>query len=397
VREEKALKPTPFSIQISDAKLADLRDRLNGANFAPEIGNANWNYGTNGDYLRELVNYWRTDYDWRKHERAMNAWPHFHVSVLGQPIHFLHAKGRGPKPLPLILSHGWPWTFWDFQKVLGPLTDPASHGGDPAESFDVVLPSLPGFVFSTPLSRTGINWWETADLWAALMREVLGYERFVAHGADWGSLITHQLGHKYADSVAAIHTVGAAPLAFWGSERPWSLDALSRYFEEGSALRAQAIAFEKRFASHVAVHQLDPQTLAFAMHDSPLGLCAWMLERRRTWSDCGGNVESRFSKDDLLNSISLYWLTESFGSSIRYYYEAAANPWRASHANTPVVGVPTGITLFAADSGPGSPDWTKEYFNRVYFRQRTAGGHFASAEEPEAIVEDIRATFRFLR
>ncbi len=387
----------PFRIEIPEAKLDDLRERLHRTRWAPDFANEDWRYGTQGRYLRELVGYWLEGYDWRAQERAMNAYPHFRARIDGIPIHFMHVRGRGPRPIPLVLTHGWPWTFWDFQRVIGPLSDPGAHGGDPADAFDLVVPSLPGFGFSTPLETPGINWWRTADLWVSLLRDVLGYQRFAAHGGDWGTLVTMQLGHKYAEHLIGVHLVGAFTLPVFQGDRPWSLGDVVAELAPDPALRARTVAWEKRFASHVAVHQLDPQTLAFAMHDSPVGLCSWILERRRAWSDCGGDVESRFSKDDLLTTMMIYWLTESFGSAIRYYYEAVANPWRPSHAKTPVVSAPTGISLFEADRAPGPTDWTAEFYDRRLLRIHPSGGHFAPAEEPAAVIEDIRDTFRPLR
>ncbi len=204
-------KPQPFRIDIPESKLHDLRRRLAGIQWAPDFENDDWRYGTNVAYLRKLVAYWHDGYDWRAREKAMNAYPQFKVDIDGIPIHFLHVKGKGRRRRPLLLTHGWPWTFWDFRKVIGPLTDPAAHGGDPDDAFDLVIPSLPGFGFSTPLRKTGINWWRTADLWASLMRDVLGFEKFCAHGGDWGALVTLQLGHRYPDRVHGVHITGTAP------------------------------------------------------------------------------------------------------------------------------------------------------------------------------------------
>lgn len=224
-----APKPTPFRIEIPEDRLHDLRRRLASIRWAPDFANDDWRYGTNGRYLRELVAYWHDGYDWRAREKRMNAHPQFKVEIDGMPIHFLHVKAKHPeksqggRPLPLLLTHGWPWTFWDFEKVIGPLVDPGAHGGDPKDAFDVVVPSLPGFGFSTPLTKPGINWWRTADVWATLMRDVLGYERFCAHGGDWGALVTLQLGHRYADLVHGVHITGIAPLEFFSGDRPWSI------------------------------------------------------------------------------------------------------------------------------------------------------------------------------
>ncbi len=189
-------KKEPFTISVPDATLEDLRARLARTRFPRDFGNSNWEYGTNTAYLKELVEYWHTKYDWRKHEREMNSYANYKTEIDGIPIHFIHEPGKGPNPMPLILTHGWPWTFWDLHKVIGPLTDPAAFGGDPRESFDVVVPSLPGYGFSTPLTTTGINYWKTADLWVKLMQDVLGYKRFAAEGGDWGAIVTAQLGWR---------------------------------------------------------------------------------------------------------------------------------------------------------------------------------------------------------
>ena len=202
----------PYTVHLSDELLEDLQRRLVNARLPQDFANDDWGYGVNGAYLRELVDYWIEGYDWRAVEREINAFANFRTEIQGVPIHFIHERGKGPDPKPLILSHGWPWCFWDFHELVGPLTDPAAHGGDERDAFDVVLPSLPGFGFSAPHSVPGINFWRTADLWADLMGDVLGYDRFLAHGGDWGNLISAQLGHKYADRVAAIHITGAIPL-----------------------------------------------------------------------------------------------------------------------------------------------------------------------------------------
>jgi len=389
------MTPERFSIDIPQTRLDDLAQRLERVRWAPEIANHDWRYGTNGAYLRELVAYWRERFDWRAAEKAMNAFAHYRVRIGGVPIHFMRVPGRGPRPLPLLLTHGWPWTFWDFHKVVGPLSDPTAHGGDPDDAFELIVPSLPGFALSTPLERTGIHWNSTADLWVELMRDALGFERFAAAGGDWGALVTLQLGHKYPDRVLGIHSTNAFPLPAFGGARPWSLgDAAADVLD---ASRKDAANWERRFASHVAVHMLDPQTLAFALHDSPVGLAAWLLERRRAWSDCGGDVERRFSKDELLTGISLYWLTDSFSSSIRFYAEAANSGWTPAHPGMPAVAVPTGLSLFEVDTAPGPRDWLRQYFDLRLLREHREGGHFAHAEVPGTIVADIRDTFRPLR
>src|SRR5262245_22816358 len=198
--KERTMDKEPFTIAVPEAVLTDLRERLTRTRWPEDFANPQWEYGTPTAYLKELVNYWIHRYDWRQHEQAMNAFPHYKVTIDGMPIHFLHQPGKGPKPIPLLLNHGWPDSFWMFQKVIRPLADPAESGGDPADAFDVVIPSLPGFGFSTPLTKPGMTGWSTADVWATLMTDVLGYKKFGTQGGDWGGVIVSQLGHKYAVS-----------------------------------------------------------------------------------------------------------------------------------------------------------------------------------------------------
>jgi pimeloyl-ACP methyl ester carboxylesterase len=395
--------PVPFELHVADDVLGDLADRLNRTRIAPGLPDDGWKYGFSGEYLRELVGYWRRDFDWRAQEKRINELSHFKVLLDGLPIHFVHRRGRGPRPMPLILTHGWPWTFWDFNKVMGPLSDPEAFGGRAEDAFDVVVPSLPGYVFSTPLPRPGINFWTTADLWVRLMRDVLGYERFAAHGDDWGFFVTAQLGHKYAEHLYGIHLTGVPNLSRFNLRddyRPWT-DLLS--YVRSSVPPKYAVdlaAWERARAAHLAVQMSEPQTLAQAVHDSPSGMAAWLLQRRRTWSDCNGDLETRFTKDELLTTAMLYWVTDSFASAARYYFEAVECPWSASHDRVPMVETPTGVTVFARDRPPGfrsSRTASEDYFNLTLWTDRSSGGHFGPMEEPDAIVEDIRATFRPMR
>lgn len=389
---------TPFTIDIPQAQLDDLYNRLRNTNWPHDYANDDWQYGTNTAYMRELVDYWVNEHDWRAAEAEMNQHRHFRTKIDGMPIHFIHEKGQGPNPTPLILSHGWPWCFWDLRDVIGPLTDPEAHGGRAEDAFDVVVSSLPGFGFSTPLSTPGINFWRTADLWHQLMTDGLGYERFGAQGGDWGALVTSQLGHKYADSLIGIHLTNVIPFTLFNTERPWDITGGNTVPEDitGEARKA-AHARQERIASHVAVHVLDPQTLAVGLHDSPAGLLSWLVERRRAWGDCNGDVESRFSKEHLITTTMIYWLANSFNTSARYYAEAAHNPWRPSHDGTPRITVPVGVTLLEGDNPGGLGRDTSGMFNEHYTNTHPTGGHFAPMEEPEVVVEDIRATFRSLR
>jgi pimeloyl-ACP methyl ester carboxylesterase len=386
------MSQTSFTIDIPKATIDDLRRRLAQTRWPIDFANEQWSYGTNLDYLKQLVAYWVDGYDWYRHQATMNSYSHYKATIQGAPIHFIREPGKGPKPMPLILSHGWPWTFWDYEKVIRPLADPASFGGDARDAFDVVVPSLPGYGFSTPLTVTGINYWRTADLWVELMGG-LGYEKFAAYGNDWGAFITSQLGHKYADRMIGIYTSMAFPLDFslsagvkaedyTAEERIW-LERTNRFRMEGSG--------------YAAIQMTKPQTLSYAINDSPAGLCSWIVEKRRNWSDCGGDVEKRFSRDDLLTTMTLYWVTESFPTSIRYYYEAAHNPWRASHNRKPVVEAPSAVGVFPGDIGRLPRQWVEQFYNLKHYKEFPAGGHFTAAEEPALLVEDLREFFRTLR
>ncbi len=383
----------PFTVATPDAVVADMKARLDRSRAANDFANDDWGYGTNGRYLAALVDYWRTDYDWRHHEALINRYAHFRTVIDGMSIHFIHEKGKGVRPMPLILNHGWPCTFWSFQKIIGPLTDPAAYGGDPADSFDVIIPSLPGYGFSTPLTTAGVTFSHTADLWVTLMRDRLGYDRFAVQGGDWGGMVGAQLGHKYADhviglhlnSMAYLHTLSGQtlpPLEYAPDERAW-MERTRHFYEHGNA--------------YMQVQSTKPQTLAFAMNDSPIGLCAWLLEKYRSWSDCGGDIERRFSKDDLITNTMLFWITESFGTSARYYYEGKHNPWWPAHDRMPVVEVPTAIAIFPEEVALRPRLWAERYYNLRRWTKFSAGGHFPAMEEPDLLVGDLREFFGVLR
>jgi microsomal epoxide hydrolase len=378
---------TPAPIHVPDEVLDDLRRRLELTRWPDDVGNEDWSYGVNRAYLQELVEYWRTGYDWRKAEAAINAYEHYRVDVDGVPVHFMRKPGTGPDPTPLILTHGWPWTFWHWSKVAGPLADPGAHGGDPAEAFDVIIPSFPGFGFSGPLPRhPDLNFWKVADLWHTLMTGVLGYEKYAAAGCDVGALVTGQLGHKYAAELHAIHIGSGLRLDFFND------------------FRARLATVGDKFAVHFAAHVLDPSTLSYGLSDSPPGMLAWILERWVNWSDNGGDVESVFSKDDLLTHAMIFWVTNSIGTSIRTYANNNRYPWTPSHDRWPVVEAPTGITFVAYENPPGvrTEDRVRHFlesdraawYNHVNLTVHETGGHFIPWEIPGRWVEDLRRTFR---
>jgi pimeloyl-ACP methyl ester carboxylesterase len=383
----------PFTIKIDDAVLDDLAGRIDRTRWAADFANGDWAYGAEAGYLHELVAYWRTGYDWRRHEALMNRFAHFKTELDGIPIHFVHERGKGPAPMPLILTHGWPWTFWDWQKVIGPLTDPASFGGDPADAFDIVAPDLPGFGFSSPLRRPGVDALMTADLWQRLMNDVLGYGRFGAHGGDWGAFVTAQLGHKHADRLIGIHLANGAPLDFFQTGLPGP----DEYAPDEAGLRGRTVHFFAQGHGYSAIQSTRPQTLAYGLTDSPVGLAAWLVEKRRDWSDCGGLVERCHSKDDLLTSVMIYWVTQTIGTSARYYYEGAQNPWKPSHGGMPVVDTPTGIIRFDNDVCYFPRKVMERHYDIRRWTRVATGGHFAPMEQPDILVDDLRAFFRQLR
>jgi pimeloyl-ACP methyl ester carboxylesterase len=340
-----ALEPTP--IRVPGEVLDDLRRRLLATKWPLDAGNDDGFYGVRRDYLQELVAYWADGFDWRVAERAINAYENYRVDVGGVPVHFLRKRGVGPNPVPLILSHGWPWTFWHWSKVIDALADPGAFGGDPADAFEVIVPSLPGFGFSTPLAdQPDMNFWKMADVWHELMTGVLGHDKYAAAGCDVGALVTGQLGHKYADELYGIHIGSALKLTLFNGDLGWNISS-SRPLPENlpPAIRAGVIATQKKFAVHLAAHMLAPSTLAYGLVDSPAGMLAWLLERWDSWSDDHGDVETVFSKDDLLTHATIYWAGNAIDTSIRTYANNNRYPWTPVHDRWPVVEAPTGITF----------------------------------------------------
>lgn len=398
------LEPNP--IYVSDELLADLHNRLQSTRWPLDAGNDDWFYGVSRNYLEKLVDYWINEFDWRKSEKAINAYEHYKVNVDGVPVHFMRKPGVGPKPVPLILSHGWPWTFWHWSKVIDPLADPGSFGGDPAEAFDVIVPSLPGFGFSTPLpNNPDMNFWKIADLWHTLMTDTLGYAKYAAGGCDVGALVTGQLGHKYSDELYAIHIGSALKLSFFNGDRAWDFSG-GRPIPDNitEKIRSQILEFDRRFASHLAVHVLDPSTLAYGLSDSPVGMLAWILERWTRWSDNNGNVENVFTKDDILTHATIFWVNNAIETSIRVYANANRYPWTPDHSRSPVIEAPTGITFVGYENPPGITTENRvrnfldsdraPWYNHVNITAHEHGGHFIPWEIPDKWVEDLRRTFR---
>ncbi len=306
----------PFTIHVKEEILDDLRLRLLQTRWPDQVDRAGWDYGAELSYMKELVGYWLQSFDWRKQERILNELPQFQAAIEGLDIHFVHVRGAGPNPLPLIITHGWPSSFAEMYGIIGPLTDPARHGADPDDSFDVVVPSLPGFGFSErPLQR---GYLAVDRLWRKLMTEVLGYPRFVAHGTDVGARVTSALGRFHSDVVAGIH-IGSVDLD-WQEPHPKE----SALTEAERDYLGHVARWEKEEGAYAEIQATYPQTVAYGLNDLPVGLAAWIVEKFRAWSDCGGNLESHFSMDILLTNIMIYWVTQTINSSMRRYYEFAA-------------------------------------------------------------------------
>lgn len=400
---------TPRPIHVGEAELADLRQRLINTRWPFELGNEDWYYGVNLSYLQDLVQYWLKGFDWRAREADLNAFAHYRVEIDRVPVHFLHAPGKGPAPIPLILNHGWPWTFWDWHRVLGPLSDPAAHGGDPEDAFDLIVPSIPGFGFSTPHPHVDMTFSRMADILHQLMKDILGNRRYAAGGGDIGALITGQFGHQHARDLYGIYLTHGVPLdAYYVGERPWDATNGQRVPEGAPPeIRARIIELQQRFAAHMAVQILEPETLAYGLTDSPVGLLAWLLQRWRSWSDHSGDVENAFSRDHMLINTMIWWSSKAISTCFRTYSNGSRYPWVRSHDRMPSIEAPAGFTFLGYENPPGvtteervddflrSP--AARVFNPVYLRAHERGGHFAPVENPAAVVEDIRATFRPLR
>jgi pimeloyl-ACP methyl ester carboxylesterase len=380
----------PFTLTVAKDVLADLHERLARTRWPDQVEGAGWSYGADKAYLRELVRYWLDGFDWRAQERRLNAIPQFRAKAGGFDLHFAWLGGKGPAPLPLVISHGWPSTFYEMHKIIGPLSDPAAHGGKPQDAFDVVIPSLPGFGLSERPARRGFV--RVDNVFRELMTDVLGYKRFVAHGSDVGARITSALGRHHADVVDGIH-LGSVDLD-WPEPLPSDADMN----EEEKDYIARVLRWEKADGAYAAIQATRPQTLAYALNDSPVGLAAWIVEKFREWSDCHGDVESRFTKDDLLTTITLYWVTQTINSSMRRYYEVRHNPAPDPLPLGKRIETPTSVAMFPGESELIVPRrFAERAYNIVRWTDMPRGGHFAALEEPELLVADIREAFRPLR
>jgi len=392
----------PFRIQVPDGVLADLKRRLAQARFADELTDSGWDYGTNLAYLKTLVEYWRDKYDWRAQEKRLNAFDQFKTNIDGVDIHFIHQRSKNPNAMPILLLNGWPSSIVEYEKVIGPLTDPVAYGGRVEDSFHVVIPSMPGFGFSGKPRERGYNPERIARMWVELMAR-LGYTRYAAHGSDWGNGIATRVALDDPAHVVALHVAGCgaapAPPSSNVGDQTLAAVATNRAVDAAHNLGYQEIQSTK------------PQTLGQALNDSPVGLASWIIEKWYGWSDHDGDIEKVFTKDELLTNIMIYWVTNSGASSTRIYYESrhmlgglAATPFPRPEGR---VSAPTGCGSFPRQyDRRGSPADTisaearkvaEARYNVAHFTTMPHGGHFPAFEEPKLWVDDIRSFFATVR
>ena len=379
----------PFEISVDQSVLDDLQVRLTHTRWPDEISGAEWDYGSNLDYIKELVEYWRTDFDWRAQEKKLNAFHHFKSEVEGLDIHFIHERGTGPNPIPLVITHGWPSTFFEMTKIIPLLADPGSHGADSADSFDVVAPSLPGFGFSQATSERGMQVQKVADLWAKLMTENLGYPKFAAQGGDIGAGVTSRLGYAHHDKLYGVHLTSVT------RPTPYLGPGARSLTEEETAHMAQREQWSQDEGGYNHIQGTKPQTLSYGLNDSPAGLAAWIVEKYRTWSDCHGDVESSYTKDELLTTVTIYWVTGTIGSSVRMYKENQSHLWTMEPDE--IVAAPAGMALFPQEIARPPREWAERSYDVRRWQEMPRGGHFAALEEPELLAHEVREFFRPLR
>ena len=372
-----------FRIEIPDADLDDLRQRLRRTRWPDPETVDDWSQGTPLDYARGLCQYWLERYDWRAAEARLNRFPQFLTEIDGLDIHFLHVRSPHEGALPLVITHGWPGSVVEFGKVIGPLTDPVAHGGAAADAFHVVCPSLPGYGFSGKPARTGWGTGRTADAWDQLMGR-LGYARYGAQGGDWGAQVTTALGMRHPGRLAGIHL--NMPIAF---PDPASAGELTP--REQAAL--DSMSYYDRWDSGYSKQQATrPQTVGYGLVDSPAGLCAWITEKFWAWTDCDGDPANVLSRDEMLDNVMLYWLPGTGASSARFYWESIPAPFLGP------VQVPVGCSIFPKEIFRPSRRWAEKQFPDLrYWNEPDRGGHFAAFEQPAVFVEEVRAAFRSFR
>lgn len=367
-----------FRIDVPDAVLADLDERLARTRWPDQLAGTDWSYGADTKYIRELAEYWQREFDWREQERKLNRFEHYRADIDGLTIHFVHAKSRDPNAIPILLLHGWPSSFVQMLDLIPYLTDPAAHGMPNAPSFHVVAASLPGFGFSSIPTRPGVGFATSAAAMTKLMHDALGYERYGVRGSDLGGVIVRQMALVAPEQIIGVHLTGIIGAA--GGSPPYT--AAEQAFIDASARIEPEIAYAR-------LQMSKPQTLAQSLNDSPTGLAAWIVEKFRAWSDCNGNVESRFSKDELITNLMVYWVTGTAPSSVRMYYDFTREPLKTGRIERPV-----GMLMSTKDLFPAAPrEFGERLFNVRHWVETNTGGHFLEWEEPELVARDLQQFF----
>ena len=374
----------PFMLSVSEDELAELRNRLDRTRWQEREPVDDWSQGARLDKVRALCEHWRTAYDWRRCEEQLNSWGQFKTQLDGLDIHFLHIRSPHANALPMLMTHGWPGSVIEFNKVIGPLTDPAAYGGDPKDAFHLVLPSLPGYGFSEKPSRTGWGVERIARNWAVLMRR-LGYDHYVAHGGDWGAAVTNQLGVDRPEGCAAIHL--NIPIVYPTPEQMADMTSA----EEAAVKDWSEI--EATGTGYLRIQSTRPQTLGYGLTDSPVGQAAWIYEKLHFWTDHDGAVENLLTMDEMLDNIMLYWLPATGGSSARLYWESISKAFQ-----TRSVEIPVGVSIFPKELSRPSRRWAEKAYSALfYWNELDKGGHFAAFEQPRLFVDEMRRCFRLIR
>jgi microsomal epoxide hydrolase len=384
---ETLLEIRPFQIDVPQTELDDLHERLDRTRWPDELPGIGWDQGIPLGYLKELAEHWRRSYDWREHEARLNEIPQYTTTIDGQNIHFLHVRSAEPGALPLVITHGWPGSVVEFLKIIGPLTDPRSHGADPSQAFHLVIPAIPGFGFSGPTNEPGWSTARVAKAWAVLM-DRLGYQRYGAQGGDWGSGISRDLGIANPDQVIGVHVNTLFTMV---PQDPAELADLTETEQRHLERRKR---FQSEGLGYGMIQSTRPQTLGYGLTDSPIGQLGWIAEKFKEWTDCTDRPEQAVDRDQMLTNVMLYWLTGTAASSARIYYDAArSGAWGAPARLT----VPTGVAVFPKDIGPAVRRFAESDNNIVHWSEFDRGGHFAAMEAPDLLVQDVRAFFQGLR
>lgn len=372
-----------FNIAVSPFVLDDLRERLGRARWPDAVRGANWDYGTDPEYLRELCDHWGHGYDWQEHQDNLNTFDHYRASIDGFGLHFIHHRGKGRHSVPILLIHGYPDSFVRFLKIIPLLT--AADAQD--RSFDVVVPSIPGFGFSDRPGEKGMDTTRIAELFVRLMTKELGYKKFIAHGGDWGSSITEQIALHHPESLLGIHLTDIPYRHLFTMRAETMTEAEKKYLAAGQ----QWLNTEGAYA---LLQSSKPQTLAYAVNDSPMGLAAWILEKFHSWTDTNDSPEGTISRDELLTNLTIYWVTQTVGSSFRIYYETmhARGNGKTEGNGKPDdrIGTPTAVAMFPRDMVPAPREYAERIFNLQQWTPMPRGGHFAAMEQPQLLAEDIR-------